>query len=714
MSKVDALNLQAGDVVGGYTLVAPLGGGAMGSVWRARDDGGQDYAIKILRDSLADDQENGPASERERAEQISARERLRREALALRRINHPGVCQIVDMELDDSLAFIVTELIEGLNLRDDVAKNGRYTGDDLERLAQKLVDAVQAVHAAGIVHRDIKPTNVMISASGPILVDFGIAMGEGESHVTRTGLVMGTPGFIAPEIIDGDESDERSDWWSTAAVLAYAACGKPVFGAKPMMAVLERAASGSADLRGLPPRTMAAFRAALSPKCQDRPDPQNLLDAIATDALDASAWQAADEEDGDDSGALGDAASVESEASTEVVRPFGISSSADSGSDQPTQAFASREAYRSNPRLAWNQAPTQVVEQDERQGGAHTSVMPTHTRVMPTNTDYESTASDYGDKQDYEGAEGQTRALPDSWGQPSTQTQPLETARNLRVPLAGSDQSLSPDDTMPAAVPLEAQPGMAVYTPPPQAFMRRQAYLSRGKVVLTFIGLVLAALASFLPLASLLIAGVVLWALCASGLSRGGQIARELKRGGGRKTSDTALSLAAIPWQIGKSFVMALPRLVAMLLICALAMPLGGWALGLPLATGSITLAGLTLRLPLLAGSAWSISGLLAAACMLFSWLLAICSGRKPQDTYTASAPSIQDWRLAVLLGAGGLAGWVPQEEEGSESGVSQHNRRRLLVLGAVWLLLFALIAVFIVRQTPMDWSPLPIARPLP
>ena len=118
------------------------------------------------------------------------------------------------MELDDSLAFIVTELIEGKNLRDDVAANGRYVGTDLERLTRKLIDAVKAVHAAGIIHRDIKPTNVMVSATGPILVDFGIAMGEGESHVTRTGLVMGTPGFIAPEIIDGAESDEMTDWWS--------------------------------------------------------------------------------------------------------------------------------------------------------------------------------------------------------------------------------------------------------------------------------------------------------------------------------------------------------------------------------------------------------------------------------------------------------------------------------------------------------------------
>ena len=230
MSDLNALNLEPGEVVGGYTLVSRLGAGAMGSVWRVRDDGGTTYAMKILRDSLADESgtsnsANTAAHDPDLKPNITPRERLRREAMALKKVNHPGVCGIVDMELDDSLAFIVTELIEGRNLKEDVEVNGRYIGDDLERLARKLIDATKAVHAAGIVHRDIKPTNVMVSAAGPVLVDFGIAMGEGESHVTRTGLVMGTPGFIAPEIIDGAESDEMTDWWSVASVLAFAAIG---------------------------------------------------------------------------------------------------------------------------------------------------------------------------------------------------------------------------------------------------------------------------------------------------------------------------------------------------------------------------------------------------------------------------------------------------------------------------------------------------------
>ncbi|WP_223847608.1 serine/threonine-protein kinase [Bifidobacterium callitrichos] len=306
MSDVNALTLEPGEVVGGYTLISRLGSGAMGSVWRVSDGGGQVYAMKILRDSLSDDfadadsGNGGTPGNRQSApqdpnlkEHVTARERLRREAMALKKVNHPGVCGIVDMELDDALAFIVTELIEGRNLRDDVAANGRYVGDDLERLARKLIEAVKAVHAAGIVHRDIKPTNVMVSATGPILVDFGIAMGEGESHVTRTGLVMGTPGFIAPEIIEGAESDEATDWWSVASVLAFAAMGEPVFGTKPMMAVLEREASGNANLAGLPAHTMTAFRSALNPDPTKRCTPDQLLHAIALDALNPMGWDGA-------------------------------------------------------------------------------------------------------------------------------------------------------------------------------------------------------------------------------------------------------------------------------------------------------------------------------------------------------------------------------------------------------------------------------------
>ena len=117
MSEISALNLEPGDAVGGYTLVSRLGAGAMGSVWRVHDDGGHVYAMKILRDSLSDDGGVHDPRDPNLKENVPARERLRREALALQKIHNPGVCGIVDMELDDAVAFIVTELIEGKNLK---------------------------------------------------------------------------------------------------------------------------------------------------------------------------------------------------------------------------------------------------------------------------------------------------------------------------------------------------------------------------------------------------------------------------------------------------------------------------------------------------------------------------------------------------------------------------------------------------------------------
>ena len=279
MAQSESLfSLTPGEVVGGYTLVEPLGSGGMGTVWTVRDEAGHLFAMKLLRGDLP----QTPAQEQEEKKE---RMRLRREALALSKIRHPGVASIVDMELDDALAFIVTERIEGENLRDDVADNGRYEGEDLELLTEKLASAVQAVHEAGVIHRDIKPTNIMISASGPILVDFGIAMEQGETHMTQTGLVMGTPGFIAPEVVEGAESDAESDWWSLASVLGFAATGKPIFGTTPIMTVLQREAAGTADLRGLPLRTARAFELALSPSRADRIPMTKVLAAIRADEV---------------------------------------------------------------------------------------------------------------------------------------------------------------------------------------------------------------------------------------------------------------------------------------------------------------------------------------------------------------------------------------------------------------------------------------------
>ena len=644
MSDLSALNLEAGSLVGGYTLISRLGSGAMGSVWRVRDDGGHQYAMKILRDSLAEEDASGERSR----DQLTARERLRREAMALQKVRHPGVCGIVDMELDDALAFIVTELIDGKNLREDVRANGRYVGDDLERLGRKLIEAVKAVHAAGIVHRDIKPTNVMVSNTGPVLVDFGIAMGEGESHVTRTGLVMGTPGFIAPEIIDGAESDEMSDWWSVASVLAFAATGEPVFGTKPMMAVLERAAAGSANLVGLPAGTMAAFRSALNPDRTKRCTPDELLQAIALDALNPQAWDAADT--ASDSGSTA--------GISEAMPPFAESP------DNPRELWRALDHITGEDAIGTRTLP-QFVEATQTIGttgiaditdtviadasDAGTSVMDinAHTTTIPLGTG--------------------TRVMPvqDAWNptQEATQIDPaikpaLQRIANQRPPAVIPNASVEkaqnvhaqdiPTSTMPVmpATPItQASPAAPLNLnapqPPNPADVLRGELLSRGTLLCALLAIPVALFGLFSPWLAWAAGALLAWLLATIGFNMEAQLEREGRRGGNRKASDWFARAATLPWHVLKGLGYAVPRALIMAAIATLGLAIATVALQLPFAMVDTSIFGFTIPLPTWIEGPVSQSGVVQAGCCAIGWL--ICA--------------LTPGALALRLGAGTLRG---------------------------------------------------------
>lgn len=184
----------------------------MGVVYRAIDDGGHPVAFKLLRtDSLPKDE---------------LRARVEREAASLRKINHPSVAAMLDLEIDDDEMFIVYELIEGPTLDTWVADNGPLSSQQLADTATDLYDALAAVHEAGVIHRDMKPNNIIMSDHGPVLIDFGLAHGLEDHRLTRTGLVMGTPGYLAPELVNGQAPSQSSDLWGWGAVLAFAATGR--------------------------------------------------------------------------------------------------------------------------------------------------------------------------------------------------------------------------------------------------------------------------------------------------------------------------------------------------------------------------------------------------------------------------------------------------------------------------------------------------------
>lgn len=666
MSDLSALNLEAGSLVGGYTLISRLGSGAMGSVWRVRDDGGHQYAMKILRDSLAEEDASGERSR----DQLTARERLRREAMALQKVRHPGVCGIVDMELDDALAFIVTELIEGKNLREDVRANGRYVGDDLERLGRKLIEAVKAVHAAGIVHRDIKPTNVMVSNTGPVLVDFGIAMGEGESHVTRTGLVMGTPGFIAPEIIDGAESDEMSDWWSVASVLAFAATGEPVFGTKPMMTVLERAAAGSANLAGLPAGTMAAFRSALNPDRTKRCTPDELLQAIALDALNPQAWDAAD--------------TASSAAGTpEAMPPFAESP------DNPRELWRALDHVTGEDAIGTRTLP-QFVEATQPIGttgiaditdtviadapDAGTSVMDinAHTTTIPLGTGTRMLPVDSGDTsvlpQDAPLDTPQsTRVMPvqDAWNptQEATQIDPaikpaLQRIANQRPPAVIPNASVEmaqnvqaqdiPTSTMPVmpATPITPTAPVAPLNPnapqpPNPADVLRGELLSRGTLLCALLAIPVAIFGLFSPWLAWAAGALLAWLLTTIGFNMEAQLEREGRRGGSRKASDWFARAATLPWHVLKGLGYAVPRALIMAAIAALGLAIATVALHLPFTMVDTAIFGFTIPLPTWIEGPVSQSGVVQAGCCAIGWLV------------SALTPGA----LVLRLGAGTLRG---------------------------------------------------------
>lgn len=666
MSDLSALNLEAGSLVGGYTLISRLGSGAMGSVWRVRDDGGHQYAMKILRDSLAEEDASGERSR----DQLTARERLRREAMALQKVRHPGVCGIVDMELDDALAFIVTELIEGKNLREDVRANGRYVGDDLERLGRKLIEAVKAVHAAGIVHRDIKPTNVMVSNTGPVLVDFGIAMGEGESHVTRTGLVMGTPGFIAPEIIDGAESDEMSDWWSVASVLAFAATGEPVFGTKPMMTVLERAAAGSANLAGLPAGTMAAFRSALNPDRTKRCTPDELLQAIALDALNPQAWDAAD--------------TASSAAGTpEAMPPFAESP------DNPRELWRALDHVTGEDAIGTRTLP-QFVEATQPIGttgiaditdtviadapDAGTSVMDinAHTTTIPLGTGTRMLPVDSGDTsvlpQDAPLDTPQsTRVMPvqDAWNptQEATQIDPaikpaLQRIANQRPPAVIPNASVEmaqnvqaqdiPTSTMPVmpATPITPTAPVAPLNPnapqpPNPADVLRGELLSRGTLLCALLAIPVALFGLFSPWLAWAAGALLAWLLTTIGFNMEAQLEREGRRGGSRKASDWFARAATLPWHVLKGLGYAVPRALIMAAIAALGLAIATVALQLPFTMVDTAIFGFTIPLPTWIEGPVSQSGVVQAGCCAIGWLV------------SALTPGA----LVLRLGAGTLRG---------------------------------------------------------
>ncbi len=236
----------------------------LGVAW----DGGP-VAVKVLRPELAGDQE--------------FRRRFGREVAALVRVK--GVCtvRVIEADSQSSTPFVVTEYAEGPSLSEHVDKHGAVGPEMLFGLATGLAEALTVIHAAGIMHRDLKPSNIILTDAGPKVIDFGIARRQDTTAMTKTGMMIGSMGFMAPEQISGRPGPE-ADIFAWGVTVAYAATGRSPFGTGNTHSILYRIMYGDADIDTVPDSLRPLVEAALVKDPQSRPTAQQLLDRLTSSA----------------------------------------------------------------------------------------------------------------------------------------------------------------------------------------------------------------------------------------------------------------------------------------------------------------------------------------------------------------------------------------------------------------------------------------------
>ena len=254
-SEPDPRSLAPGDAFGEYVIDGQLGEGGMGIVFRAIRDDGEVVALKVIKPGLVRDEKTA--------------RRFAREARAAGEVDHPHLIDVLDAGDIDGIGYLAMRYVPGKSLDDRIQAHGPLPVEDTTRIVGEIASALDALHAAGLVHRDVKPSNILLDDErGALLTDFGLAKRRDYSMLTAPGQMLGTLDYIAPEMLRGEEPGPSADLYALGCVVCECLSGKPPFGGLSMFEV------GMAHLGDVPPDP-----------CAERGDAPPSLSEVALRAL---------------------------------------------------------------------------------------------------------------------------------------------------------------------------------------------------------------------------------------------------------------------------------------------------------------------------------------------------------------------------------------------------------------------------------------------
>ncbi|WP_461026931.1 serine/threonine-protein kinase, partial [Streptomyces sparsus] len=267
--------------IGDYRLLRRLGAGGMGRVFLGRSPGGRTVAVKVVHVHFAADDQ--------------FRERFRREIAAARRVGGQWTAPVLDADAEAPTPWVATGYVAGPSLQQAVGAHGAMAEHAVRALGAGLGEALAAVHGRDLVHRDVKPSNVMLTLDGPRLIDFGISRAmDSTASLTGTGVSIGSPGYMSPEQVLGREVGTATDVFSMGAVLAFAATGRPPFSGDNSATLLYKVVHEEPELHGLHGELREVVAGCLAKVAADRPAAaevaQRLSGGAGAAALTARGW----------------------------------------------------------------------------------------------------------------------------------------------------------------------------------------------------------------------------------------------------------------------------------------------------------------------------------------------------------------------------------------------------------------------------------------